>query len=303
MTAKTVLVTGGTRGIGKETAGGLARLGASVIIVGRDEERGAAAAAELRERTGNERVVFFAADLSSQAEVGRLAGKIAERFERVHVLVNNAAVVAPERRTTVDGIEETLAVGHLAPFLLTELLLPTLHASAPARVVNVTSSVVHDAEPALDDLQSERAYHPLAAYGRAKLLNLAWTLDLARRLDGSGVSVFAVDPGIADTGTHRAYPWPRPIKATMRGAWLVLRPWLSPERAACSTIRAASAPELEGQTGLLLDRRGRAARPPGAALRDDLRAAVEQASRELVRLDRSELAAEPLQLLDLGRSS
>ena len=221
----------------------------------------------------------------------------------MHVLVNNAAVVAPERQTTVDGIEETLAVGHLAPFLLTELLLPTLHASAPARVVNVTSSVVHDAEPALGDLQSERAYHPLAAYGRAKLLNLAWTLDLARRLDGSGVSVFAVDPGIADTGTHRAYPWPSPIKATMRGAWLVLRPWLSPERAARSTIRAASAPELEGQTGLLLDRSGRAVRPPAAALRDDLGAAVEQASRELVGLDTSELAAESLQLVDLGRSS
>ena len=284
MTAKTVLVTGGTRGIGKETARGLAQLSATVIIVGRDEERGAAAAAELRKTTRNERVVFFAANLSSQAEVRRLAREVAERFPRVHVLVNNVAVVAPERRTTVDGIEQTLAVGHLAPFLLTELLLPTLRGSAPARVINVTSSVVRDAEPALDDLQSERAYHPLTAYGRAKLLNLAWTLDLARRLDGTGVSVFAVDPGIADTGTHRAYPWPAPLKAAMRAAWLVLRPWLSTERAARSTIRAASAPELAGHTGLLLDRRGRPVAPPSAAMRDDVRLAVERASRELTRL-------------------
>ena len=284
MTAETVLVTGGTRGIGKETARGLARLGATVIIVGRDEERGTAAAAELRKTTRNERVVFFAANLSSQAEVRRLAREVAERFPRVHVLVNNAAVVAPERRTTVDGIEETLAVGHLAPFLLTELLLPTLRGSAPARVINVTSSVVRNAEPALDDLQSERAYHPLTAYGRAKLLNLAWTLDLARRLDGTGVSVFAVDPGIADTGTHRPYPWPAPLTAAMRAAWLALRPWLSTERAARSTIRAASAPELAGHTGLLLDRRGRPVAPPSAAMRDDVRLAVERASRELTRL-------------------
>ena len=219
MTAKTALVTGGTRGIGKETARALARLGATVIIVGRDEERGAAAAAELRETMRNERVVFFPADLSSQAEVRALAGNVVERFTRVDILVNNAAIVAAERRTTVDGIEETLAVGHLATFLLTELLLPTLLESTPARVVNVTSGVVRKAELALDDVQSARAYHPLTAYRRTKLLNLAWTLHLARRLERTDVSVFAVDPGVADTGTHRAYPWPAPIKAVMRGAW------------------------------------------------------------------------------------
>ena len=292
MTAKTALVTGGTRGIGKETARALARLGATVIIVGRDEKRGTTAAAELGETTGNERVVFFAADLASQAEVRRLAGEVAERYLRVDVLVNNAAVVAPTRRTTVDAIEETLAVDHLASFLLTELLLPTLRRSAPARVVNVTSGVVGNAEPALDDLQCERGYHPLKAYGRAKLMNLAWTLDLARRLDGSGVSVYAVDPGIADTGTHRAYPWAPPVKAGMRVAWLVLRPWLSTERAAGSAIRAASAPELAGRTGLLLDRRGRPIEPPAAAVRADVRLAVDRVSRELTGLDSSTSSAE-----------
>ena len=217
--------------------------------------------------------------------------------------MNNAAVVCGHPRTPIDGIEETLAVGHLAPFLLTELLLPTLRASAPARVVNVTSGVVHEAELALDGLQSERAYHPLTAYGRAKLLNLAWTLDLARRLDGTGVSVFAVDPGVADTGTHRAYPWPAPMKAVMRGAWLVLRPWLSTERAARSTIRAASASDLDGQTGLLLDRSGRPVEPPAVAIRDDVRAAVEQASRAFVGLDTRELTAGDISILEDRRDA
>ena len=112
---KTAVVTGGTRGIGKETARDLARLGATVVIVGRDEVRGAAAAAELRETTRNERVVFVPSDLSSQADVRRLAQTLADRYERLHVLVNNAAVVRARRQTTVDGIEETLAVCHLAP--------------------------------------------------------------------------------------------------------------------------------------------------------------------------------------------
>ena len=281
---KTAVVTGGTRGIGKETARDLARLGATVVIVGRDEVRGAAAAAELRETTRNERVVFVPSDLSSQADVRRLAQTLADRYERLHVLVNNAAVVRAQRQTTVDGIEETLAVCHLAPFLLTELLLPLLRRSAPARIVNVTSGVVHHAELGLDDVQSERGYHALRAYGRAKLMNLAWTFDLVRRVNGSGVSVFAVDPGIADTGTHRAYPWPAPIKVAMRGAWGVLRPWFSTERAARSAIRAASAAELDGHTGLLLDRRGRPVEPPAAAFREAVQLAVDQASRELTGL-------------------
>ena len=190
MKAQTILITGGTRGIGKETARGLARQGATVLIVGRDEARGAAATAELRRSTGNDQIVFSPADLSSLAEVRRLASEVATRFEHIHVLVNNAAVVRGQRRTTTDGNEETLAVGHLAPFLLTELLLPTLRRSAPARIVNVTSGAVERAQPSLDDIQSERAYHPLAAYSRTKLANLAWTLNLAKRL-GARASRFS----------------------------------------------------------------------------------------------------------------
>lgn len=245
MTGKTVLVTGGTRGIGKETARAFARLGAIVALVGRDEARGAAAVRELRETTGNGDVLFLPADLSSQAEVRRLAGEVADRFGGLHVLVNNAAVVSARRWETVDRVERTLAVAHLAPFLLTELLLPTRRRSAPSKIVNVSSGAVHQLELSLDDLQRERRFHPLQAYGQAKLMNLVWTLDLARRLEGTGVSVFAVDPGIADTGTHRDYPWPAPVKAIMVLARPLLHRLLRHEKAAFSSIRAASAPEPE----------------------------------------------------------
>ena len=291
---KTVVVTGGTRGIGKETATGLARLGATVALVGRDEARGAAAAAEIRAATANENVVFLQADLSSLADVRRLAAEVTARFERVHVLVNNAAVVRAARRLTADGFEETLAVGHLAPVLLTELLLPTLQRSAPARVVNVSSGVVHRAKPDLDDLQSERTFHPLAAYGRAKLLNLSWTLELARRLEGTGVSVVAVDPGVADTGTHRDYPRPAPIRAIMRLAWLLLRSRLSVERAAQAVIRATSAPEPASESGFLLDRNGQRVDPPSLVRDRAVRRTAGEVTRKLVGLDQPVTVAEAL---------
>ena len=284
MADKTALVTGATRGIGKETARALARLGATVVVVGRDKTRGEQAVADLRATAGNPHVVFLAADLSSQDEIRRLAREVSERFERLDVLVNNAAVMRGERSTTVDGHEETLAVGHAASVLLTELLLPTLALGEPARVVNVTSGAVTRGKVALDDLQSQRTYHPLEAYTRAKLLNLAWTLQLAERLDGEGVSVFAADPGLADTGTHRDYPRPAPMRAVMRLAWLFLGRRLTVERAALSTIRAATAPELDGRTGVLLDPSGRPVEPPRVVTRPDVQRALARANRELVGL-------------------
>ena len=283
---KTVVVTGGTRGIGKETATGLARLGATVAVVGREPARGAAAAAEIRAVTGNDDVLFLRADLSSLEDVRRLAAEVAARFERVDVLINNAAVVRSERRLTVDGFEETLAVAHLAPVLLTELLLPTLQRSAPSRVVNVSSGVVQRAKSSLDDLQSERRFHPLAAYGRAKLLNLSWTLELARRLEGTGVSVHAVDPGVADTGTHRDYPRPAPVRAIIRLAWLLLRSRPSLERAATAVVRAAAAPELARETALMLDRKGERVNPPSLDGNAAVRRVAGEVTRERVGLDR-----------------
>ena len=287
MTGRTVVVAGGTRGIGKEIARGVAQVDASLVLLGRDPERGNAAAAELREEAGGE-VTFVAVDLSSLDDVRRAAEDLTSRFDRIDVLVNNAAVVRAERRTTIDGNEETLAVGHLGPFLLTELLLPTLRDSAPARIVNVSSGVVKQAELELDDVQSERAYTPLDAYARAKLLNLVWTFELARRLGETGVSAFAVDPGIADTGTHRDYPRPLAARAMMRVVWSLLGRRFSPARAARSAIRAASAPELEGRTGLFLDRNGRPTDPPTLATRGPLQRDVAELTRALVGMESSD---------------
>ena len=285
MTGKTVVVTGGTRGIGKEVARDLARRDARLVLLGRDPVRGNAAAAELREAAGGD-ITFVPVDLSSLADVRRVAEELASRFDRLDVLVNNAAVVRSERRTTIDGNEETLAVGHLAPFLLTELLLPALRRSAPARIVNVSSGVVKRAELSLDDVQSERGYTPLHAYARAKLLNLVWTFELARRLDGTGVSVFAVDPGIADTGTHRDYPRPLAARAVMRLVWLLLGRRFSPARAARSAVVAASAPELERRTGVFLDRNGRPVDPPEVARRAALQRDVAELTWALVGAER-----------------
>jgi retinol dehydrogenase-14 len=281
LTGRTALVTGGTRGIGKETARALARLGATVVVVGRNQAGGAAAARELSEFTGNPEVIFLRADLSSRAEVRRLAQEVVDGFGRLHVLVNNAAVVSARRWETVDGVEGTLAVAHLAPFLLTELLLPTLRASAPSRIVNVSSGVIRHAELGLEDLQSVREYKPLIAYGRSKLMNLVWSLDLARRLEGTGVSVFVVDPGVADTGTHRDYPWPIPAKVIMVLAGPLLHRLLTPDKAALSSIHAASASALEGRSGLLLDRKGRPIEPPESVRGTDVARIVDRVSREL----------------------
>lgn len=282
MTGKTVVVTGGTRGIGKEIARGLARRDADVVLLGRDVKRGDAAAAELG-REGRGDIAFLPVDLSSLGEVRRIARELASGFDRIDVLINNAAVVRPERCLTIDRHEETLAVGHLAPFLLTEHLLPTLQRSAPARIVNVSSGVVRRADLTLDDIQLEGAYSALDGYGRAKLLNLVWTFELARRVENVGVSVFAVDPGVANTGTHRDYPRPAAVEAMMRAVWLVLGRRFTTERAAQSAIRAACAPDLEGRTGLFLDSHGRPIQPPDVAIRNDAQRDVVQVSQALIR--------------------
>ena len=286
MTGKTVVVTGGTRGIGKEIARGLAQLDARLVLLGRNPERGSAVAAELREEAGGD-VSFMPVDLSSVADVRRVGEELTSRFDRLDVLVNNAAVVRGERRTTIDGNEETVAVGHLAPFLLTELLLPTLRHSAPSRIVNVSSGVVRRAELDLTDIQSEREYTPLDAYARAKLLNLVWTFALARRLAETGVSVFAVDPGIADTGTHRDYPRPIGARAMTRLVWLLLGRRFTPARAARSAVRAAAAPELERRARLFLDRNGRPVDPPEPARRPTLQREVVQLTETLVGVEPS----------------
>ena len=184
MVGKTVLVTGATGGIGKATAVGLARLGARVGITGRDIARAEAAATDIRAVANNAAVDAFAADLSSQAEVRRLAREVLDLYPRLDVLVNNVGGFWAHRHLTADGLEHTFALNHLAPFLLTKLLLDRLKASAPARIVTVSSGAHTTRPPDFDDLQGERKYSGQRAYNASKLANVMFTYELARRLQG-----------------------------------------------------------------------------------------------------------------------
>ncbi|WP_101295681.1 SDR family oxidoreductase [Halegenticoccus soli] len=244
---RVALVTGGTSGIGRETALALADRGASVAIVGRDRKRGRAVARELEARGGG--AEFYAAGLASQATVRRLADEFRGRHDRLDVLVHNAGLALDRRSETADGVEETLAVNHLAPFLLTRRLADLLVESAPARVVVVSSGLHERAAIRFDDLQLERGYDGLAAYSRSKLANVLFAYELAERLRGTGVTANAVDPGfVPSTALSRG--------ASLRGR-LALRlfsllplPFTrSVEEGARPVIRAASDPTLEGVTG------------------------------------------------------
>jgi NAD(P)-dependent dehydrogenase (short-subunit alcohol dehydrogenase family) len=238
---KTCLVTGASAGIGKVTARELARLGARVIMVCRDRGRGERALLELQLVLGTGNLYLMVADLSSQREVRRLAEDVRKNFSRLHVLVNNAGLISTTRKTSEDGIEKTLAVNHLAPFLLTRLLLDRLKASAPARVVNVGSAAYRQGRIRLDDLNFEKQYNAFAAYTQSKLALLLQSLELAERLAGSGVTVNCLHPGLAATEIFRDYaPFWR----------LVFRMFsLSPDRAARTSVFLAADHSLEGVTG------------------------------------------------------
>jgi NAD(P)-dependent dehydrogenase (short-subunit alcohol dehydrogenase family) len=199
MLNKTILVTGSTDGIGKETARQLAQLGATIILHGRSANRCEAARDDIRATTGNPRVNFAVADLSSQRQVRQMAAELITRYDRLHVLINNAGVILPKRQLSEDGIEMSFAVNHLAPFLLTNLLLDVLKQSAPARIVNVSSTVHYDAPLKFDNLQGERKYNGVEAYKIAKLGNVLFTYELAERLKGSGVTVNCLHPGVVAT--------------------------------------------------------------------------------------------------------
>jgi retinol dehydrogenase 14 len=245
MAGKTVLVTGGTSGIGKATAAGLAAVGARVGIVGRDLTRTRAAAADITAASGNPAVAPFGADMSSQAEVRRLAREVLDAYQRLDVLVNNVGGFWATRRVTADGLEHTFAVNHLAGFLLTDLLLDRLKASAPARIVTVSSGAQANGKIDFDDLQGERGYSGQRAYNQSKLANVMFTYELARRLEGSGVTATVLHPGVVRTGFAAEDP---------SSLWKVLLPLIrpllkSPEKGAATSIYLASSPEVEGVTG------------------------------------------------------
>jgi retinol dehydrogenase 14 len=245
MAGRTVLVTGGTGGIGKATATGLARLGARVGITGRDRTRAEAAAADIRAATGNPAVDAYAADLSSQAEVRRLARAVLDAYPRLDVLVNNVGGSWAHRHITADGLERTFALNHLAPFLLTNLLQDRLVASAPARIVTVSSGAQSMGRIDFDDLQGERKWSGQRAYSQSKLANVMFTYELGRRLDGTGVTANVLHPGVVRTnfGIEDQTPFFRVLLP-------LIRPFLkSPARGAETPIHLASSPEVAGITG------------------------------------------------------
>ena len=244
MTGKTVLVTGGTGGIGGATAAGLAALGARVGIVGRDQQRADAAAERIRDAGGEADV--FTADMSSLRQVRQLAQEVLAAYPRLDVLVNNVGGYWATRHSTEEGLERTFAVNHLAPFLLTNLLLERLRESAPARIVTVSSGAQAMGRINLDDLMGERDYNGQRAYNQSKLANVMFTYELARRLEGTGVTATVLHPGVVRTnfGHEDSGRW-------MRLMLPVVRPFMkSPEAGARTSIHLASSPEVEGVTGL-----------------------------------------------------
>jgi NAD(P)-dependent dehydrogenase (short-subunit alcohol dehydrogenase family) len=245
MAGKTVLVTGGTGGIGKATAAGLAALGARVGITGRHLTRSRAAAADITATSGNPAVDAFAADMSSQTEVRRLAREVLATYPRLDVLVNNVGGFWNTHHVTADGLEHTFAVNHLAGFLLTDLLLDRLKASAPARIVTISSGAQAMGTIDFEDLQGRNGYSAPRAYNQSKLANVMFTYELARRLDGTGVTANAVHPGVVSTSFGADDP-----ARVQRVLIPFLRPFMkTPAQGAATSIHVASAPSLEQVSG------------------------------------------------------
>ncbi len=282
---KICVVTGATSGIGLATARGLARLGGTVVLAGRDERRCARAAARLRGEIPAARLETVVADLSSQAEVRRMCLEVARRHPRVDVLVQNAGARFVDRRLSADGVEMTFALNHLAVFASTLLLLPRLRAGPAARVVVVSSDAHEGWTLDLDDLQGERGYERMRAYCRSKLANLLFTFALARRLSGSTVTVNALHPGTVATNLGSEAGW---LRVRLRN--LLKRSLLAPEQGARTSLYLATSPEVAGVSGRYFD--DRAEVPSSPASRDEaLAEGLWRRSEELTGLRWEDLAA------------
>jgi NAD(P)-dependent dehydrogenase (short-subunit alcohol dehydrogenase family) len=267
MLGKICVVTGASSGIGRQTAIGLARLGATVVLVCRDKARGESAMAEVGAAAAGGEPVLELADLACLKQVREVSGRLAA-LPRIDVLVNNAGLVIADRLVTADGFEHTFAVNHLAPFLMTSVLLPVLQASAPARIVTVASTAHRGARLNLDDLQLERHYLAMLAYSNSKLANILFTRELARRLDASAVTANCLHPGTVRTGFgSTGSTW-------LRLGLAVVHPLLrSAQSGADTVLYLASSPQVSGHSGGYYVSRKR--REPSRAARDD------QAARRL----------------------
>ena len=246
MQGKICIVTGANSGIGKATALGLAQMGATIVTVCRNQVKGEEAQNEIKEKSGNDAVDLMLADLSSQASIRQLAENFQQHYQQLHVLINNAGGVNLSRRETVDGLEMTFAVNYLAPFLLTNLLLDKLKASAPARIVNVSSESHQSGYIKMDDLELEKGYRLMRAYGQSKLALVLFTYELARRLQGAGVTANCLHPGFVATNIGQ-----NGVGSVGRSIVKLIfsRLGISPEEGAKTSIYLASSPEIEGVTG------------------------------------------------------
>lgn len=273
----TILVTGATGGIGKATAAALAAGGARVIIVGRDPERGQAAVTDIQHKTGSEAVTFMRTDLASLEQVSALARKVAAEYGQLDVLVNNMGRVFKARQESPEGLEMSLALNHLGPFLLTHALLPLLRQQAPSRIIFVTSNTHRMIQPDLDDLRGRRRWRGFHAYGQAKLLSLLCAYELSRRLEGTGVVVNVADPGGADTEGSRTGSRLMALGLQLMG--------LTPERAARAAVYLASAPEAAGMNGVYLTPHLTQGRSSRLSYDQNLARRAYELSLELVGLD------------------
>jgi NAD(P)-dependent dehydrogenase (short-subunit alcohol dehydrogenase family) len=263
LAGSTALVTGATRGIGYATAEALARMGATVIVHGRDDTRVRGVCARLRQSAPNMSIDGVVADLDSLAGVRRLAAQVGDEHERLDILINNAGLVTRRRQLTVDGIERQLAVNHLAPFLLTGLLLDKLRSSGPARIVNVASQAHRRGQLDFDDLNWERRkYSGIGAYRASKLANILFTRELARRLDGTRVTANCLHPGVVATHIFTG------MGLLGRIFGIVSKPFLLPStKGAGPSVYLASADEVAGTSGRYFNESQ--AVEPSAAARDD----------------------------------
>lgn len=252
---KTALVTGATSGIGYETALGLARAGAEVVIVGRDAGKTARVLGELKEKSGSAKLSSVLGDLSSMREVRGVAGQFLAAHDSLQVLVNNAGVINTGRRLTSEGHEVTFATNHLAVHLLTKLLLPALERGAPSRVVTVSSGIHAIGRIHFDDLTLERGYGPFKAYAQSKLANVLFTQELARRVEGRGITANVLHPGFV--GSNFAH---RPGVLGAIGHWFTTTFGKSPEAGAATSLYLAMADEVSAVSGRYFER-SREAKP------------------------------------------
>ncbi len=241
MKGKTCLITGANSGIGKVMALEIAKKGANVVMVCRSKEKGEAARNEIVKESGNESVELMLADLSLMKQVRNLAEEFKQKHDRLHVLINNAALWPTKRIMTSEGLETQFAINHLSHFLLTNLLLDVIKSTAPARIINVSSGLHKRAKIDFDNLQAEKSYKHMRVYGQTKLENVLFTKELARRLDGTGVTVNSFTPGMTSTNLGRY----------MSGGakWFMRHMARSPEKGASTGVYLATSQEVEGVTG------------------------------------------------------